>query len=142
MKKNLGMLLVLCFFWFIGYGSPEAWAISKQNDAKQVAKIERSIKAWLVKNGGDKFLLISSTENDKSAYRIWIELQFNPTTLQQVQARTDAICEIFYHEFKKVGIKKNISVWAKRSLSGGLVKVYGKTFYSHVTGRFKFDRAK
>ena len=141
-KKALGLFLILLFLCFDGYVETEMWAATKQSEAKQLARIERNIKAWLVKKGGDKFLLISSAKNDKASFQIWIELQFNPTTLQQVRARTDAICEIFYHELKKVGIKKNISVWAKRAHSGGLVKVYGRTFYSHVTGRFKFERAK
>lgn len=103
--------------------------------------IERQIYA-IIDEPSSKYISISSIEDDGSLCRINIEFLFEPDSYSEVRIWTDAVCYETYDIFKRAGIERSISIWARRTLTGDRVALYGRTFYSRHTGKYEFQNIK
>lgn len=115
---------------------------AKQQEKEKLVKLEQEVKAISDDESVAKYISISKIEDDGSMFRITINLLFEPENYQQVQTWTDAVCESSKRILDSNNATRNISVWANRPTKGGQVVVYGRTFYSHNTGRTEFKNAK
>lgn len=105
------------------------------------AKVTQEI--WAISQGSiSEDYLIAEIEDDGDIYRIYIELQFEPTSYAEVMGCTSSACLQAYAILENAGMKRDISVWARRTLSGGGVALYGRTYYSQATNTYDFKNIK
>jgi len=89
-----------------------------------------------------KYIIIDGIEDNDNTYRIYIELQFEPIDYQEVRTWTDAICYDCVKIFKENDVNRDVSVWARKTLSGDRVSLYGRTYYHDGLGKYEFEGAK
>ena len=103
------------------------------------ADIEQQIFAI---SEGSADYLISEVEDDGFTYRIYIELLFEPESYAEVEGCTASACVNCQEIFSQANIKRDISVWARRTLPDNKVALYGRTYYSQATGEYEFKNIK
>ena len=91
---------------------------------------------------GSEDYSISEVEDDGHIYRINIELLFEPKSYAEVEGCTASACVNCQDIFSQAGIKRDISVWARRTLPNNKVALYGRTYYSQTTGKYEFKNIK
>lgn len=91
------------------------------------ADIEQQVFA--ISEGSEDYS-ISEVEDDGFTYRINIELLFEPESYAEVEGCTASACVNCREIFSQAGIKRDISVWARRTLPNNKVALYGRTYYS------------
>ena len=91
---------------------------------------------------GNKYVSISTIENEPNHFSIMVELLFEPQLISEVKSFTDAICEDCYRIFKDHNINRTINVWGYRLKDKDLTIMYGRTSYDQYSGKFEFETAK
>jgi len=87
---------------------------------------------------GSEDYSVSEVEDDGFTYRINIELLFEPESYAEVKGCTASACFHCREIFSQAGIKRDISVWARRTLPDDKVALYGRTYYSQSSGQYDF----
>lgn len=138
MKRILLPILVIGIFLLGACGTPTG-VPSAEEQSKIPAEIEQQVYA--ISQGSEDYS-VSEVKDDGTVYRIYIELLFEPQSYTEVEGCTDSACVNCHEIFTQAGINRDISVWARRTLSDGKVALYGRTYYSQATGKYEFKNAK
>lgn len=135
------LVVVFCLYDTQRINSDVKATVAKQ-EAEKLAKIETIIRGRFAENDIAKGLDILTIKVSDYIYRMRISLKFEPATIREVSTITQGICEIIYHELKRAGVERSITVWAQKPHRGGLVRVFGHGSYSSYTGKFEWKTQK
>lgn len=118
---------------------------AKLRKKENLTEIEQKIKAISTNECFAKYISTLKVEDDGSMYRIYLLIYplFEPSSYDQIQTWTDAVCKSSKRILDNYGLVRNISVWAIRPIGFSWVDgviFYGMTFYDHHTDKFEFKR--
>ena len=81
---------------------------------------------------------IKEFSDSNGIFSVRINLNFVPRSHAQVAQITNSLVSDILTIFKAKDIQRDISVWAERPENENFIRVFGNSFYSHMSGELKY----